>query len=65
MDGSTGRVGRQRVHAHGLVDNTLAGKGSVTVHEHTHGLVEGADVMLHVLDSSGLTQDNGVLSLKM
>jgi hypothetical protein len=33
VDGTTGRVGRKRVESHGLIDNTLASKGSITVQQ--------------------------------
>jgi hypothetical protein len=65
VDGSSGSVVGERVHAHRLVDDSLTGERSVSVEKNTHSGVVVDLVSLKVLDGSGLTQNDGVLALEM
>jgi hypothetical protein len=65
VDGTSGREGRERVEAETLVDDTLSSKGSITVEENTHGSTVSLLIVVVVLDSTGLAQDDGVLGLQM
>lgn len=65
VDGSSGSVVGERVHSHRLVDDSLSSEGGVSVKEDSHGGVVGRLVSLEVLDSSGLSEDDGVLALEM
>lgn len=65
VHGTAGGVGGQGLEAHGLVDDTLGGESRVTVQQDRHGLVELANVVLVLLDGSGLAQDHAVLGLQV
>lgn len=65
VDGTTSGEGRKRVESETLVDDTLGGKGSITVKEDRHGGLVVALVVIIVLDSTRLAQDNRVLGLQM
>jgi hypothetical protein len=65
VNGATSREGRERVEAKALVDDTLGSKGSVTVEEDTHGSAVSLLIVVVVLDSTGLAQDDGVLGFEM
>ncbi|KAI6773510.1 hypothetical protein HG531_000359 [Fusarium graminearum] len=65
VDGASSGEGRERVEAETLVDDTLSSKGSITVEENTHGSTVGLLIVVVVLDSTGLAQDDGVLGLEM
>lgn len=65
VNGTTGGVGGQRVESQSLIDDSLGGEGGITVQQDTHGGVELLLVVVVVLDGTGLSEDNGVLSLQM
>jgi hypothetical protein len=65
VNGTTGRKGGERVEAETLVDDTLGSKGGITVKENTHGGAVSLLIVVVVLDSAGLAQDDGILSLEM
>lgn len=65
VDGATSAVVGEVLHTHGLVDNTLTSKGGVTMEQDTHGRGSVSLVTFKVLDSPGLTEDNGVFSLQV
>jgi len=65
VNGTTSAISREVQEAKGLKDNTLTSKGSVTMEKDTHGLVTLSFVILVKLNSTGLTEDNRVLSFKM
>jgi hypothetical protein len=65
VNGTAGREGGERVEAETLVDDTLSSKGGITVEKDTHGGAVSLLIVVVVLDSAGLAQDDGILSLKM
>lgn len=65
VDSTTGRVGGERVEAHGLVDDTLGGEGSITVQQNTHGAVEVLLIIVVVQNRARLAKNNGVLGFQM
>lgn len=64
VDGTTGGVGREVVEAHGLVDNALASKGGITVHENSHRVL-ALSVLAVELQGTGLAEHDRVDSLQM
>ncbi|KAI3492962.1 hypothetical protein L1887_42337 [Cichorium endivia] len=64
VDGAAGGVVREVVHAHGLVHDTLTGKGGVAVHEERHGGLV-LRVLGKVLEGTRLAEHDGVLCLEM
>ena len=65
VDGTASLVGRQRVEAHGLVDDTLRSKSSITVKQHTHGRAEVLLIVVIMLDGASFTKYHGILSFQM
>ncbi len=65
VNGSSGRVGWETVESHSLVNDTLTGESGITVEKNTHGSVVLLLVVVVVLDSTGLSKDNWILSLQM
>jgi hypothetical protein len=65
VNGTSGGESRERVEAETLVDNTLSSEGSITMEENTHGSTVSLLIVVVVLDSTSLAQDDGVLGLKM
>lgn len=65
VNGTTGREGREGVEAKAFVDDTLGGESGITVEQDAHGGPVSLLVIVVVLDSTGLAQDDRVLSLQV
>lgn len=65
VDRSSSSIIEQRVHSHGLVHDSLTGKGSVTVEQDGHGVVGNSLVTFKVLNSSSLSKNDRVLSFQV
>ena len=65
VNGTAGLVAGEGVEAHGLVDNTLSSKRSITVKQHTHGRAKVLLVIVIMLNGTGFAKHHGILSLQM
>lgn len=65
VDSSAGRVGWETVESETLVDDTLAGESCITVEEDGHSSGVVLLIVVVVLDSAGLSENDWVLSLQM
>ena len=63
MDGATHSVVRQGIHVQRLIDNTLASKGAIAMHENAHVLVS-VTILGVVLLGTNLAQHNWINSLQ-
>jgi hypothetical protein len=65
VERTTDSIVGQVVHSHGFVDDTLTGKGGVSVEQYPESGVVVLLVTLEVLDSPGLSHDDRVFSLQV
>lgn len=65
MNGTTCGEGRKRVEAKTFIHNALGGKRGIAVEQNAHSSAVSLLVVVVVLDSASLAQNNGVLGLQM